>query len=187
MKRILNAAALALALCLAAMGQLNQNCTVSVLNRNVQANADGSWVLPNVPANIGQVKARASCVENGATRSGESAFFTIPANTAVNLPDIVLGSTTPIPDSLAVAPLNPTLNSAGQTVQLTVTARYPNNTTKDVTAASTGTTYTTSNPAMATISPDGLGIVVIQAINDGRKTTKGHSQVTNTVEDCEAG
>jgi len=171
--RALNAAALALALCAGAAGQLNQNCTVSVLNRNVQANADGSWVLPNVPANIGQVKARASCVENGATRSGESAFFTIPANTAVNLPDIVLGSTTPIPDSLTVTPATPTLNTAGQTVQLTVTARYPDSSTKNVTAASTGTTYTTTNTAIATVTPDGLvtavssGTVVIQAINDG--------------------
>jgi len=35
--------------------QLNQNCVVSVLNRNVQVNADGTWVLPNIPANFGSV------------------------------------------------------------------------------------------------------------------------------------
>ena len=43
-----------------ASAQLNQNCTVSVLNRNVPVNADGTWVLPNVPANFGTVKARAT-------------------------------------------------------------------------------------------------------------------------------
>ena len=68
------------------LAQLNQDCTVSVLNRTVQVNPDGSWVLPNVPANFGQVKARATCVRNGITISGESDYFTIPANGAVNLP-----------------------------------------------------------------------------------------------------
>ena len=55
-----------------ALAQLNEHCTVSVLNRNVRVNPDGSWVLPNVPANLGQVRARATCVENGVTTSGES-------------------------------------------------------------------------------------------------------------------
>jgi hypothetical protein len=156
-----------------ALAQLNQNCTVSVLNRNVQVNPDGSWVLPNIPANFGQVKARATCVQNGVTTFGESAFFTVPANGAVNLPDIVLGATTPIPASLAISPSAPLLNAIGQTIQLTVTATYPDSSTKNVTAASTGTNYTTSNPAIATIGANGLltavssGTVVIQATNDG--------------------
>src|ERR1700739_4437059 len=82
-----------------AEAQLNQNCTVSVLNRTVQVNADGSWVLPNVPANFGQVKARATCIQNGVTTFGESAFFTIPSNGVVNLPHIVLGNNSLIPAS----------------------------------------------------------------------------------------
>src|SRR5215211_5473678 len=93
-----------LMLCTAGIGQtqqsLDENCTVSVLNRTVRVNSDGSWVLPNIPANFGQVKARATCVKNGITSFGESAFFTIPVNGAVNLPDIVLGSSTQIPASL---------------------------------------------------------------------------------------
>ena len=68
--RVARIGALAAALCSAAFGQLNQNCTVSVLNRNVQVNPDGSWVLPNIPANVGQVKARATCVQNGMTGIG---------------------------------------------------------------------------------------------------------------------
>jgi hypothetical protein len=48
-----------------APAQLNEHCTVSVLNRNVRVNPDGSWVLPNVPANFGPVRARATCVEKG--------------------------------------------------------------------------------------------------------------------------
>ena len=55
--------------------QLNENCVVSVLNRNVSVNPDGTWVLPNIPANFGQVRARATCVQNGVTQSGQSNFF----------------------------------------------------------------------------------------------------------------
>src|ERR1041384_13939 len=86
-----------------ALAQLNEDCTVSVLNRTVRVNPDGSWVLPNVPANFGQVKARATCVRNGVTTSGESDYFTIPANGAVNLPNIVLGAATQIPSALVIA------------------------------------------------------------------------------------
>src|ERR1035437_2649524 len=102
--RVLNSVGLMLALCLTARAQLNQNCTVSVLNRNVQVNPDGSWVLPNIPANVGQVKARATCVRSGVTISGESAFFTVPANGVVNLPPIILGSASQIPASLSITP-----------------------------------------------------------------------------------
>src|SRR5205823_11842191 len=113
------------------------------------------------------------CVQNGVTTFGESAFFTVPANGVVNLPEIVLGTTTPIPVSLTIAPANLSFTAAGQTRQLLVTATFPNNSTKDVTPAGTGTNYTTSNPALATIGADGLvtavssGTVVIQATNDG--------------------
>ena len=96
-----------------APAQLNEHCTVSVLNRNVLVNPDGSWVLSNVPANVGQVRARATCVQNGVTTSGESAFFTIPANGAVNLPDIVLGAATPIPVSLGLTPTRVSFTAAG--------------------------------------------------------------------------
>jgi hypothetical protein len=165
----------ALLLCVvhSAVAQLHEHCTVSVLNRNVQVNLDGSWVLPNVPANFGQVRARATCVQNGVTTSGESAFFTLPTNEVVNLPDIVLGATTHIPVSLSVTPGRVSLTAAGQTTQLAVTATYPDRSLQDVTAANTGTSYTTSNLALVTVSPDGLvtavasGTVVIQATHDG--------------------
>src|SRR3989442_13423738 len=116
-----------LVLCAAevALGQINENCTVSVLNRTVRVNPDGSWVLPNIPANFGQVKARATCVQNGVTTFGESVFFTVAANGAVNLPAITLGNVNPIPVSLAITPAKPSLNSVGQVVQLIVTATYP--------------------------------------------------------------
>lgn len=153
--------------------QLNQNCTVSVLNRTVQAKPDGSWILPNIPANFGRVRARATCVQNGQTRSGESAFFTLASNQSLDIPPIQLGPTTPIPTSLTIQSAAPQLTQSTRTTQLTVTGRYSDNTTRNLTGSAAGTTYTISNSRIATITPDGLvtavasGTVVIQATNEG--------------------
>jgi len=158
---------------LPAMAQLNQNCVVSVLNRNVQVNADGAWVLPNIPANFGPVRARATCVNNGVTQFGQSDFFTIQANGSANVPHIILGLTTPIPNSMSAVAQATTLSQAGATAQLTVTATYAGGNTQDVTSGASGTLYNVSNPAIATVSPNGLvtavssGTAVIQAVNEG--------------------
>lgn len=157
---------------------LNENCVVSILNRNVQAKADGTWVLPNVPANFGKVRARATCVQDGVTRYGQSDEFTIPANDSVTLPPIILGPTTPIPAQLRVTVASPTLTGAGATTQVQALATYAAGNQVDVTGS--GTSYTISNPAIATITPAGLitavrsGTVVVQAINEG---TQGITQL----------
>jgi hypothetical protein len=159
--------------CSPAVGQINSDCTVSVLNRTVQAHADGSWVLPGVPANIGQVRARATCVRNGVTTSGQSDFFTPPSNDIVQFINISFGTSAPVPGVLKVTTPNNTLNSVGATAQLTVTSTFADGTSGDLSTRKSGTNYTTSNPAVATISPDGLvtavssGSVVISAVNEG--------------------
>ena len=157
-----------------ALAQLSENCTVSVLNRTVRVNADGTWVLPNVPADFGPVRARATCINNGVTTSGESDYFTLSDNGIVNLPQIILGNTTPIPSSLTLSAPTTTFSAAGQTAQLTVTASYSGSSNKDVTAGSAGTLYRTTNAAIASVSADGLvtagsatGTAIIQAENEG--------------------
>ena len=138
-------------------GQLNQNCVVSIFNRNVQVAADGSWYLPNVPSNFGPVRARATCVQGGATVFGQSSVFTVVPDGYVDLQNTVqLGNTTPIPTSLTVTAPETTLTSAGESVQLSVTVPDANGNPQDVTAASAGALYRVSNPALATISADGL-------------------------------
>src|SRR4051812_45287222 len=68
-----------------ASAQLNDKCVVNVLNRTVQVSTTGSWSLPNVPSNQGQVRARATCVgANNATTSGQSGYFTVLTNKAVD-------------------------------------------------------------------------------------------------------
>src|SRR5438067_13914073 len=96
-----------------ARGQLGSNCTVSILNRTVTQNADGSWVLPNVPANFGPVRARVTCIVDGRTISGESEPIVMPANGVVNIPKITFGQVTPIPLSLAVSAAPGPLTSPG--------------------------------------------------------------------------
>jgi hypothetical protein len=168
-------AILALPLCTYAQDpvDLNQNCTVSILNRNAQVAEDGSWIVPNVPADFGPVRARATCVQNGATVSGQSDLFTVPVSSFINLPQIQVGDTTPIPFALTISAPLATLTEAGQSVPLTVTAKYAGRPDRDVTAASAGTTYGISNSALATVSPDGLvtalqsGTVLVQARNEG--------------------
>jgi hypothetical protein len=157
---------------------LNENCTVSVLNRNVQAKADGTWVLPNIPANFGKVRARATCVQGGVTSYGQSDEFAIQANGSITLPPIELGPTTPIPTNLRVSLNNPVLTGVGATAQVQALATYAAGNQANVTTA--GTSFSISNPAIATIGPTGLvtavrsGTVAIQAINEG---TQGITQL----------
>jgi hypothetical protein len=156
-----------------ARAQLNEHCTVSVLNRTARVRPDGSWVLANVPANFGRVRARATCGEAGVTQFGQSDFLTIPANGSVGVSTFPLGVVDPVPASLTLTTPTTTLITAGATTQLSVTATLPGGNTRDVTAANSGTSYTTSNRAVATVSADGLitavasGSVIVSALNEG--------------------
>ena len=93
---------------------LNENCTISILNRTAQVQPDGSWRIDNVPANFGAVRARATCVEGGVTLSGQSSLFEVEAGIVNGFDaEIVLGAVDPIPVSLSVTTPISTLTSAG--------------------------------------------------------------------------
>src|ERR1700681_4509865 len=71
-------AALALAPCRALAQPFAAGaCTVSVLNQTAYVQSDGSWMVPSVPSNMGPVRARLTCVQNGQTLSGASGFFPV--------------------------------------------------------------------------------------------------------------
>lgn len=153
--------------------QLDQNCTVSVLNRVAQVDANGTWVVRNVPANLGRVRARVTCVQNGVTRVGQSGYFNVPANGVVAIPRLLFSQIQPAPASLALSAVSANIGSIGGTLQLSTIATNPDGSTRNVTQAASGTTYTTSNSAIVTVSADGLvtatgsGNVILSAINDG--------------------
>lgn len=156
-----------------AAGQLNDSCTVSALNRTTPVLPDGTWVLPNVPANQGPVRVRATCVENGLTRSGQSDFFVVPPRGVIEVAEILFDSPEPIPLRLALSAPATILDAIGRTVQLTATATFSDGSTVDLTAGSAGTSYRSSNPAIAAVDDAGLvtahasGRVLVSALNEG--------------------
>jgi hypothetical protein len=152
---------------------LDNSCTVSVLNRTARVQEGGSWVLPNVPANQGPVRVRATCVANGVTRSGQSDFVVVPPNGLLQVPEISFEQPTSIPARLTVQATRVLLDAVGQTSQLGVIAIYADGSTRDVTSGSAGTSYRSSNPAVATVSGNGLvtarssGRVLMSVLNEG--------------------
>lgn len=152
---------------------LNATCTVSALNRSARVRGDGSWVLPNVPANASRIRVRATCVDGATTRAGQSAFFVVPVNGVIRAQEIRFDAPAPVPTTLALSAPTTSLTTPGVTAQLTAVASLPDASTQDVTAAGTGTGYTSSNPQIATVSADGLvtarvsGIALISALHDG--------------------
>lgn len=157
----------------AAFAQLDDACFVSALNRTARVEVDGVWVLPNVPANAGPVRVRATCVEDGVLRSGQSDYVTVSSGAVIAVPDIDFGSQVPIPARLELRSPVATLTAAGQVVSLQALASYPAGAVADVTPRAAGTDYRSSNPAIATVSPDGLvtavssGAVLVSAAHEG--------------------
>lgn len=75
----------------------------------------------------------------------------------------------PAVESIKVSPTNVSLKP-GETKQLTVTAIMSDKTKKDVTKASSGTVYTSSNEKVANVSKDGK-ITVVKTAKKGDKAT----------------
>ncbi len=156
-----------------AQAQLTDQCVVSALNRAAPVESDGTWVLPNVPANFGQVRVRATCVDGQTVRSGESELINVPVGGVIRVPDISFAVPSSIPFSITVSSPAEVLTAPGQAVQLTVIALYPDGSSAEVSTAVAGTSYTVSNPALATVDPEGLvtavtsGTVLVTAMHEG--------------------
>lgn len=160
--------------CLPLCAQLGQNCTVSILNRSVPVDANGNWLVTNIPTGFGPVRGHAVCTQNGQTFYGKTSAFLVNNNQITGFdPSIQLGPTDFTPVSLTISPALVTLSQPGSTTQLTVTANFPAGSAANVTVATTGTSYTTTNPSIATVSPNGLvtavtaGSALITAVQDG--------------------
>ncbi len=80
---------------------LNENCVVNILNRTIQVQPDGTWAMPNVPSSMGKIRARATCVQNGVTHSGQTDYFTVVKDGAVSVGVVKFAATDPVPVSIA--------------------------------------------------------------------------------------
>src|ERR1700730_3799023 len=128
-----------------AQGLLDERCVVSVLNRSTRVQADGTWVLPNVPSSQGLVRARATCVQEGASRAGQSDLVSIPPDGVLRVAAIAFGSPQPIPQKLQLLAPQTAFSIVGQTAQLVASAIYADGSQTDVSAPEAGTGYRTSN------------------------------------------
>ena len=154
-------------------------CVTSINNVSSQVDTTGSFVIPNVPVTGQKYRVRTICPQpNGITMGYVSApMDLVPnGNTLITTP-MPVGPLAPQPSSLLVLTEGQTLGAKGSTVQLLVQAVLPNDTAYDATDPSNGTTYTTSNAAVATVDANGVvtanapGTVYITASNDGLSGT----------------
>src|SRR5262245_18952258 len=97
------AGAVCLFMQMTAHAQLNENCTVSVLNRNAQVDANGNWRIDNVPVLTGPVVATATCTNNGMTKYGQSTPVVLTASSITGFDGSIAltGTPPPIPAFLA--------------------------------------------------------------------------------------
>jgi hypothetical protein len=151
-----------------------QRCTVEALNVGGIVRADGGMFVPNVPMNQGKVRLRATCTDPlGATLAGQSLLVAPVPGGAVDVGPLDFGAAVPVAAKLTLILPNSTLHGLGASEQLIVGATFADQSSADLTAASTGTVYRSSNPNVATVSPDGLvtaigvGTVILSALNDG--------------------
>ena len=154
---------------------LREDCVATVLNRSVMINRDGTFTLTNIPVDGTLLRVSVTCERNGTTLRGQSAFFLPQSGVSVPSGPITLGSFVPIPLRIGISAPTTTLTAPGQTVQMTVMGNFVNGSIADFTGRSTGTTYLSSNPAIATVQADPGGLVtavssgtaIISALNNG--------------------
>ncbi|MCI0439357.1 MAG: carboxypeptidase regulatory-like domain-containing protein, partial [Chloroflexi bacterium] len=141
-------------------------------NRASAIRADGSFSIPNVPADERSFRATVVWKVAGQVFVSQSDFLQAVPNGVT--------ATTSIPSNLSISPLvrleiaasASELTAPGQTAQLAVTGAFSDGLASDLTLARSGTAYATSNAAIATVSEDGLvtavssGDATISAFND---------------------
>ncbi len=149
-------------------------CTAEALNVSGFVDSSGSVFIYNVPASQGAVRVRATCLDGqGNTVTGQSTpLLPVPGGTT-RISALDFGNYTPVAARLGVSPPALRLVGLGAIEQLVVTSTFADQTTGDVTSPATGTTYRSSNPAVATVSADGKvtavgpGSALIYALNEG--------------------
>ncbi len=157
-----------------ALAQLDETCTVSILNRTAPVDALGGFVVPNVPFEEGiRSRVRATCVRNGQLVQGQSALLDLSAD--VNDIDVRFDRFQPLATRLEVAAINDVavVEEADTVIEMAALATLPDGRVVTVTPADAGTFWSSSDPRVASIDADGVvtvhsrGVAVIRAQLEG--------------------
>jgi len=178
-----------------ARAQLDETCKVLVNGQTVNVGFGGEFRIRNIPATGNLVRVHAVCTKGGKTRYGRSTFYQVRNRESVVLSELdFVWRDTPFATTAAIQALpdNAILNEIGQTTQIRVMATFSDSTQKDVTARGFGSTYTSSNPSVASIdlqgrvTARGIGTALITVNNEGATTvtrlTVAPSNLLTTVE-----
>jgi hypothetical protein len=158
---------------------LDETCTVNVMNRVIQVDEDGSFAVPNVPANQGRVRARATCERDGQTVSGQTDYFSVSPNAVIEIGQFFRGVEQQVPERLRFThesnntatsdPSDILLNGAGDTFEIGVEAVYADGSAEDVTEAD-GINYRSSNNAI--VGVDSSGVLTAQGAGNALITVR---------------
>ena len=138
----------------------------------------GGFELQNVPVDLGLFRFRVDCRNpDGTVTHGASDFKQLVTNGMTYAGPITYGNIVPAPALIRITAPSITINQLGQTLQITTTGTLPGGTQRDLTTRAVGTTYNSSNPAIVSVSQDGLatagsrGLAIITARNEGATAT----------------
>ncbi len=160
---------------------LGPNCTATLLNRTVQLDATGGFAIPNVPVDPqGVFRVRIVCREpDGTITNAQSGLLKLVPNGTTKIGVLDQSTITPIPVSLQVSTMetDTSISIVGGTLHLAVFGTFADGSQSALNYPDSGTTYTSSNPAIATVDSNGVvtavsrGSVNITARNEGATAT----------------
>ncbi|WP_369855609.1 carboxypeptidase regulatory-like domain-containing protein [Candidatus Thalassolituus haligoni] len=152
--------------------QLDERCTINILNGSAQVQEDGSFTLLTPLSTNVPYRARAICDYDGDIVYGESALLYGVPNGETAVGEIFFDQFHPIPVSLDLQVSTTQLDVNTPVVSLTALAQLPDGTQSNLTAASQGTVYATTSDVVS-VSEDGVvtanrsGHVIVSARHEG--------------------
>ena len=131
---------------------LDENCTATVQGRTVQVNPNGTFAISG-PLPVGQYRVRVVCEVEGGILLGQSDFMEGDPSGVTPVSDIYFGNVEPVAVSLDISSRLSQLTLINPTAQVSVISKYSDGSQRYITGSAWGTTYTTTNPAIAIQMP----------------------------------
>jgi hypothetical protein len=162
-------------LALVAGAQLTDECVATAAGRRVTLDADGGFTLHNLPEGNHLIRVYVTCHRvNGSVDYARSELIEVIAGQRVTVSEWESAST-PFPSiaSLRLRSTTSIITSIGGLARITSVATLSNGAQINANTRDIGTTYHSSNPAIATVDANGfvtarsVGQVIISASNDG--------------------